>query len=92
MATIVRARNVHAAARSTIGSRIASATRQMVSITATCRDAKAAMVCTVWVSHGPASTSMRSESSTSRTSVLGVRGSEANHCGEEYVGPSDGTA
>ena len=64
----------------------------MVTITATWSEAKAAIVCTVWVSHGPARTSMRSESSRSRTEVLGVWGSEANHCGEEYVGPSDGTA
>ena len=65
------------------GSLICSTTRQMVTITATCRDANAAMVCTVPVSQGPASTSTRSESSISLTAVLGVCGREANHWGEE---------
>ena len=47
------------------------------------RDANAAIVWTAPVSHGPERTLIRSESSASRTALLGVRGSEANHSGEE---------
>ena len=92
MASIVSARNVHAATRTTSGSRSSSTIRQMVTMTATCSEANAAMVCTVPVSQGPARTSIRSASRVSRTDVFGVCGSPANHCGEAYVGPTDGTA
>ena len=79
----VSAAKTHAPVRIHAGSRISSATRHVVTVMATCSDAKAATVCTARVSHAPARTATRSSSSISWTRVLKVGSSRAKSSGAE---------